>query len=147
MKLTRLEELISFCKGMGYTTLGIAFCIGLESEARVLHELLEKYFEGYSVCCKVFGIDKEGIRFDIREYRQSPHIEDTVHRGSEGYGGDNDFITGSNAQCVHGAVQRGCSAGDSNSKSGADITGHGIFEFTYFWSRREPVRVEDLDDR
>ncbi|MFC1787592.1 DUF1847 domain-containing protein [Halobacteriota archaeon] len=59
MKLTRLEELITFCKDMGYKTLGIAFCIGLESEARVLHELLEKDFEVYSVCCKICGVDKE----------------------------------------------------------------------------------------
>ncbi|MDD2665732.1 MAG: DUF1847 domain-containing protein [Methanocellales archaeon] len=61
MKLTRLEELITFCKEMGYQTLGIAFCIGLESEARVLHELLEKDFEVYSVCCKVCGIGKENF--------------------------------------------------------------------------------------
>ncbi|MDI6889173.1 MAG: DUF1847 domain-containing protein [Methanocellales archaeon] len=59
MKLTRLEELITFCKSMGYKTLGIAFCIGLESEAKVLHELLEKDFKVYSVCCKICGIDKE----------------------------------------------------------------------------------------
>jgi len=59
MKLTRLEELMAFCKDMGYKTLGIAFCIGLESEARVLHEILEKDFEVYSVCCKICGIDKE----------------------------------------------------------------------------------------
>ncbi|MDD2778250.1 MAG: DUF1847 domain-containing protein [Methanocellales archaeon] len=59
MKLTRLEELITFCKEMGYKTLGIAFCIGLESEARVLHELLKKDFKVYSVCCKVCGIAKE----------------------------------------------------------------------------------------
>ncbi len=59
MELTRFEELITFCKDMGYKKLGIAFCIGLESEARVLHEILEKDFEVYSVCCKVCGIDKE----------------------------------------------------------------------------------------
>lgn len=64
MKLTRLEELITFCKEMGYKTLGIAFCIGLESEARVLHELLEKDFEVYSVCCKVCGIDKKDFGLD-----------------------------------------------------------------------------------
>ncbi len=58
MRLTRLEELITFCKEMGYKILGIAFCIGLESEAKVLHELLEKDFETYSVCCKVCGVDK-----------------------------------------------------------------------------------------
>lgn len=59
MKLTRFEELITFCKGMGYRKLGIAFCIGLESEAKILHELLEKDFEIYSVCCKVCGLEKD----------------------------------------------------------------------------------------
>ena len=59
MKLTRLEELMTFCKGMGYKTLGIAFCIGLDSEARILQEILEKDFDTYSVCCKVCGIDKK----------------------------------------------------------------------------------------
>ena len=61
MKLTRLEELITFCKDMGYETLGIAFCIGLENEARMLHEILEKDFDVYSICCKVYGIDREDL--------------------------------------------------------------------------------------
>ncbi|MDI6639261.1 MAG: DUF1847 domain-containing protein [Methanocellales archaeon] len=64
MKLTRLEELITFCKDMGYETLGIAFCIGLENEVRMLHEILEKDFEVYSICCKVCGIDKEDLNLE-----------------------------------------------------------------------------------
>ncbi|MDI6859046.1 MAG: DUF1847 domain-containing protein [Methanocellales archaeon] len=67
MKLTRLEELITFCKSMDYKKLGIAFCIGLESEANVLHEILEKDFEVYSVCCKICGIDKED--FDLEKIK------------------------------------------------------------------------------
>jgi len=67
MKLTRLEELMMFCKDMDYKTLGIAFCIGLESEARILHEILEKDFEVYSVCCKICGIDKED--FDLEKIK------------------------------------------------------------------------------
>lgn len=59
MKLTRIEELIRFCRMMGFKRLGIAFCIGFEDEARVLNQILEKGFEVYSVCCKVCGISKE----------------------------------------------------------------------------------------
>jgi len=58
MKKTRIEELIIFARRMGYKRLGIAFCIGLEKEARVLHGILEKGFETHSVCCKVCGMDK-----------------------------------------------------------------------------------------
>ncbi len=58
LKLTRIEELINFCKSVGFRKLGIAFCIGLQDEARIVHTLLERDFEVYSVCCKVCGIDK-----------------------------------------------------------------------------------------
>ncbi|VUT27500.1 MAG: hypothetical protein SYNGOMJ08_00046 [Candidatus Syntrophoarchaeum sp. GoM_oil] len=58
MKLTRLEELIEFARQMRFERLGIAFCIGLSDEAKVLHEILSKEFEVESVCCKVCGIEK-----------------------------------------------------------------------------------------
>ena len=59
MKKTRLEELILFAEKMGYRRLGMAFCIGLENEARIIHEILAKDFEVYSVCCKVCGLNKD----------------------------------------------------------------------------------------
>ncbi len=59
MKLTRLEELIEFCKKMKYKKLGLAFCIGLQEEARTISGILGKEFTVYSVCCKVCGIDKK----------------------------------------------------------------------------------------
>lgn len=65
MKLTRLEELIKFAKEMGYENLGIAFCIGLSDEARILAEVLERNFKVSSVCCKLCGIEKE--RFDLEK--------------------------------------------------------------------------------
>ncbi|MDY6861980.1 MAG: DUF1847 domain-containing protein, partial [Thermodesulfobacteriota bacterium] len=58
MKFTRLEELIKFCQETGLSHLGIAFCIGLEEEAKILYGILERYFKLSSVCCKVGGIDK-----------------------------------------------------------------------------------------
>ncbi|EHP88289.1 DUF1847 domain-containing protein [Methanotorris formicicus] len=59
MKKTRLEEIIEFCKMMDYKRIGIAFCIGLEREAKILDEILSKSFDVYSVCCKVCGVDKD----------------------------------------------------------------------------------------
>ena len=59
MKKTRLEEIIEFCKLMEYKKIGIAFCIGLEDECKILDEILSKHFKVYSVCCKVCGIDKD----------------------------------------------------------------------------------------
>ncbi len=62
MKKTRLEEIIEFCKLMDYKKIGIAFCIGLENEAKILDEILSQYFDVYSVCCKVCGIDKDILK-------------------------------------------------------------------------------------
>ncbi len=59
---TRLEEIISFAKRMGYRKLGVVFCIGFREEAEILVPLLEhRGFEVVSVCCKVGGVPKEEI--------------------------------------------------------------------------------------
>ncbi|GAW92817.1 DUF1847 domain-containing protein [Calderihabitans maritimus] len=64
MKLTRLEELMRFAREMGYSRLGMAFCVGLGDEAAILNKALEKEgFQVSSVCCKVCGIDKR--KFNI----------------------------------------------------------------------------------
>lgn len=59
--LTRLEETNEFCKLMGYKKIGIAFCIGLNKEAKLIEEYFAKNFEVYSVCCKVCGVAKENL--------------------------------------------------------------------------------------
>ena len=61
MELTRLEELILFCKKMKFKKVGLAFCIGLSEEARIVHRILARDFEVHSVCCKVGGIDKSNL--------------------------------------------------------------------------------------
>ena len=66
MRYCRLQELIEFCRLMDYRHLGLAFCIGLSSEARSLQDILkEKGFTVSSVCCKVCGIMKE--EFDLEK--------------------------------------------------------------------------------
>lgn len=62
MKKTRLEELMLYAREMGYKRLGIAFCVGLSSEARTVADILVKDgFEVHSACCKVCGIDKSEL--------------------------------------------------------------------------------------
>ena len=63
MKKTRVEEVIEFAKAMNYKKIGVAFCIGLSREAEILHTILERDFEVYSVCCKVCGISKKTFDF------------------------------------------------------------------------------------
>lgn len=60
-QLTRLEETVEFCKFMGYKKIGIAFCIGLNQEAKLIEEYFSKFFEVYSVCCKVCGVAKDNL--------------------------------------------------------------------------------------
>lgn len=61
MRMNRLQELILFCRRMDYRHLGIAFCIALEEEMRIAHDILAKRFEISSVCCKVCGINKKAF--------------------------------------------------------------------------------------
>jgi len=61
-KNPRILELIQFAQKCGYKKLGIAFCVGLANEARMLTDILEnKGFEVVSVRCKVGATPKERI--------------------------------------------------------------------------------------
>ena len=58
-KETRLGEIILLAKELGCKRIGLAFCIGLAEEAKVINEILSKHFEVASVCCKLCGLAKE----------------------------------------------------------------------------------------
>jgi len=60
-KLCRLEELILFGKKLGIHRLGLAFCVGLSEEARLIADLLGRSFEVSSVCCKVCALSKDEL--------------------------------------------------------------------------------------
>lgn len=61
-KWTRVEDTIDFAREMGYKKLGIATCVGLIAESRILTKILEtKGFEVVSICCKSGSIPKEEI--------------------------------------------------------------------------------------
>jgi uncharacterized metal-binding protein len=64
VKRTKLEEITIYAKRLGYRKIGIAFCIEYEREARLVYDILSRYFEVFSICCKVCGLDKTelGIR-------------------------------------------------------------------------------------
>lgn len=56
----RLRETMELCRKMGYKKLGLAFCGGFKSEAKIVEKLLRsKGFEVVSAMCKVGGVDKE----------------------------------------------------------------------------------------
>ena len=59
MEWTRLEEVMGYARNMGYRKIGIAHCVGLTREARVLKDILEREFEVHAICCKFSGVDKQ----------------------------------------------------------------------------------------
>ena len=63
-KEPRLREVILFAKELGCSKLGLAFCIGLESEAKIISQILAREFEVISVCCKVCGISKSDFKLE-----------------------------------------------------------------------------------
>ena len=68
MKWTRVEDTIEFARSMGYTTLGIASCVGLKREAAILESVLrDNGFRVVSAICKTGGVPKERIGLDDRE--------------------------------------------------------------------------------
>jgi uncharacterized metal-binding protein len=65
---TRIEDVINFAREMEYEKIGIATCVALISESRILTQILEiKGFEVKSICCKSGSNFEEdiGLRNDI----------------------------------------------------------------------------------
>lgn len=60
--ITRLQETAEFAKAMRFKRLGMAFCIGLNKEARYIERFFEKQgFEFYSICCKNCSVSKKEL--------------------------------------------------------------------------------------
>ena len=63
MKYTRLQETAEFAKRMGYKTIGLGFCMGIQDEAKLLARYFtQQGFEVKSVCCKNCGINKDVLK-------------------------------------------------------------------------------------
>jgi len=59
---TRVEETMQFARRLGIKRLGVAFCVGLRQEAKVLNKVFEANgFEVVSACCKTGSIPKAHI--------------------------------------------------------------------------------------
>ncbi len=64
----RVQEIYEFAKKMSYKKIGVAFCIGLHSEARALSNILKvQGFNVVSVICKVGCTPKEVIGIEDDE--------------------------------------------------------------------------------
>ena len=62
LRYTRVEELIEFAKRMGYSRIGIATCVGLIEESRILARVLRKNgFEVYGAACKIGSFLKKDV--------------------------------------------------------------------------------------
>ncbi|MBN2448576.1 MAG: DUF1847 domain-containing protein [Phycisphaerae bacterium] len=61
----RIREVMLFAHEIGAEKLGLAFCIGLAEEARIIAEIFGREFDVVSVCCKAGGLDKAD--FDLEQ--------------------------------------------------------------------------------
>lgn len=58
MQAPRLEETMRFAEEYGAKKIGLAFCLGLANEAKLIKAYLAQKFEVHSVCCKTCGAPK-----------------------------------------------------------------------------------------
>lgn len=59
---TRVQEIMEFSRKIGAKKIGIAYCIGLQNEARIFASILRKNgFVPYAVICKVAGKPKTSV--------------------------------------------------------------------------------------
>jgi len=63
-KEPRLREVILLARELRCHKVGLAFCVGLESEAKIIADILSQEFEVVSVCCKVCGIAKSDFHLE-----------------------------------------------------------------------------------
>ena len=73
-QVTRVEEIMEYALRMGYTHLGVAFCVGLSEEARTFVRILRaNRFTVDSVCCKNGSVPKSllGITREQQAYPEA----------------------------------------------------------------------------
>jgi uncharacterized metal-binding protein len=60
--LSRMEEIIEFAKSMNYQKLGIAYCYGMEQQAKAIETLLtNEWFDVSAVSCSVGGLKQSEV--------------------------------------------------------------------------------------
>lgn len=62
LRYTRVEEVVEFARRMGFQKIGIATCVGLIEESRILAKILRKNgFEVYGAVCKIGSFFKTDV--------------------------------------------------------------------------------------
>ena len=65
-KISRVEEIVLFCKKMGYKKVGLVFCMGLRNEAKIVSKIFRHHdLEVVSIICKNGSVPKSSI--DVTE--------------------------------------------------------------------------------
>jgi len=65
---TRVEEIMEFARGLGWSHLGLAFCVGLRHEASTAASIFRANgFTVSSVICKTGAVDKAELGLDDRD--------------------------------------------------------------------------------
>lgn len=65
MQWCRVREIIEFAKKMDYKKLGIATCVGLIRETKLLTDILRSHgFEVFGIACKAGAVPKEAMGID-----------------------------------------------------------------------------------
>jgi len=60
--LSRMQEIIEFAKRMNYQKLGIAYCYGMEQQAKEIETILtDEWFEVSAVSCSVGGLKQSEV--------------------------------------------------------------------------------------
>jgi len=60
--LSRIQEIIEFAKSMNYQKLGIAYCYGMEQQAKAIETLLtNEWFDVSAVSCSVGGLKQSEV--------------------------------------------------------------------------------------
>ena len=71
-KYTRVEETVVFAKKTGVKKIGIATCVGLLEESRILARIVRMNgFEVYGAVCKVGSVNKTDIGIDEKYTKQT----------------------------------------------------------------------------
>lgn len=73
---TRIEEIMGFARRMNYKKLGMAFCIGLRKEAKIVSQIFaSRGFDIASVICKAGRISKQAIGVEKHQQLDPDAVE------------------------------------------------------------------------
>ena len=93
------------------------------------------------------GIDEQGVGIDIDENRRRAQEDGAIGAGGKGHCGHDHFVARTDAQGIHGGVQRGGAGAHGHGVGRAGHGGQGLFELGNLGPRGQPVGAQRLGDR